>query len=101
MQFVGKRHLAAAALALAVSMNCAAGTFSVTPVRIYMNTKDRAVAVTIVTETIAYAAIERRTCVVNVLSVQPRRQDAYTSTRLCLEPRPPIAISAHRASIRT
>jgi fimbrial chaperone protein len=47
MQFVGKRHLAAAALALAVSVNCAAGTFSVTPVRIYMNTKDRAVAVTI------------------------------------------------------
>src|SRR5690242_20011685 len=47
MRFVSKRRLAAAALALAVSGNCAAGTFSVTPVRIYMTTKDRAVAVTI------------------------------------------------------
>ena len=47
MQFVSKRRLAAAALALAVSGSCAAGTFSVTPVRIYMTTKDRAVAVTI------------------------------------------------------
>ena len=47
MRFVSKRRFAAAALALAVSGNCAAGTFSVTPVRIYMNTKDRAVAVTI------------------------------------------------------
>jgi fimbrial chaperone protein len=47
MQFVLKRCLAAAALALAVFANCAAGTFSVTPVRIYMNPKDRAVAVTI------------------------------------------------------
>src|SRR4051812_4007966 len=47
MHLVSKRTLAAAALALALSGNCAAGTFSVTPVRIYMNTKDRAVAVTI------------------------------------------------------
>lgn len=47
MHLVLKGYLAAGALALAVSGNCAAGTFSVTPVRIYMNTKDRAVAVTI------------------------------------------------------
>jgi len=47
MQFVLNRRFAAAALALAVCGHCAAGTFSVTPVRIYMNTKDRAVAVTI------------------------------------------------------
>jgi fimbrial chaperone protein len=47
MHLVLKRYLGAAALALALAGNCAAGTFSVTPVRIYMNTKDRAVAVTI------------------------------------------------------
>ena len=47
MRFVLNRRFAAAALALTVCGNSAAGTFSVTPVRIYMNIKDRAVAVTI------------------------------------------------------
>jgi fimbrial chaperone protein len=42
-----KRCFAAAALAFALAGVYAAGTFSVTPVRIYMNPKDRAVAVTI------------------------------------------------------
>ena len=48
MGFAFARNLATAALALgAGSAALGAGTFSVTPVRIYMNTKDRAVAVTI------------------------------------------------------